>query len=340
MPPPIYMMPPPPQRGRGFVRGVFTVLATSILGISIALNIYFFLTAGLFSGGSSLRESTVLEGDPAQKVAIIPVSGLIDEDAAQRLDRFLRTAENDSNVKGIVLKIDSPGGTVAAADEMYHRIMEFRAARKDVPVVVSQGGLAASGGYYVSCAGDYIFAQPSTITGSIGVIMPNYNISKLMQKWGIDDTSLIATGATFKDAGSMTKPPDPQQVAYLQGLIDQNFQQFKGIVSSARGFTTQQIDRIADGKVYTAEEARQLKLIDQIGYERDACDYVASRLGLKNMTIVRYQNPASLLDILNAKSSVPSPGARTNVTINGIQVDARSLLEMMSPRPMYLWRGY
>ncbi len=231
MPPPIYMMPPPPPRGRGFVRGVFTVLATTILGFSLALNVYFLLTSGLFSGGASLRENTILEGDPAQKVAVIPISGLIDDDAAQRLDRFLRTAEADSNVKGVVLKIDSPGGTVSAADEMYHRIQQFRAARKDVPIVVSQGGLAASGGYYVSCAADYIFAQPSTITGSIGVIMPNYNISKLMQKWGIEDTSLIATGATFKDAGSMTKPPNPQQVAYLQSLIDENFEQFKGIVS-------------------------------------------------------------------------------------------------------------
>ncbi|HEX8520976.1 MAG TPA: signal peptide peptidase SppA [Tepidisphaeraceae bacterium] len=340
-PPPMYMMPPPPpRRGGGFVRGVFTVLATTILGISLTLNIYLLLASGVLAGGSTLRETDILKGDPTQKIAVVPLGGLIDDSAVIVFDRFLRNAEADKNVKGLVIQVDSPGGTVSASDEIHHRIQQFRTNRPGVPIVVSQSGLAASGGYYVSVAADYIFSEPTTLTGSIGVIMPNYNLTGLLNKWGIQDSSIISTGATFKDAGSMTKPIDPQQVAYLQGLIDQSFVQFKSVIANGRKMmTSKEVAAIANGKVYTAAEAKNLKLIDEIGYADDACEYVASKLGLTKKTIVRYQSPSGLLEMLSAKSSQPSPSAATNITINGVHVDSKGLTELLTPRPMYLWRG-
>jgi len=124
------------------------------------------LFSGLMSGASSARQSTIVEGDPTERIAVIPVDGLIANEASQQFARFMKTAEADKNVKGIVIEIDSPGGTVTASDEIHHRIMEFKKARPGVPIVASMGSLAASGGYYIACATDYVFAQPSTMTAA------------------------------------------------------------------------------------------------------------------------------------------------------------------------------
>jgi protease-4 len=341
--PPMYMMPPPPPRRRGgFFRGLLIFCVITVLGISITLNI-FLLAGTAFSGNSSLRETDVVRGDPTQKIAVIPLVGLIDDEAYVKFDKFLRTAEEDKNIKGIVLHVDSPGGTVSASDQIYHRIQRFKSDRPGVPVVVAQAGLAASGGYYVSCAADYIYAQPTTLTGNIGVIMPRFNVSKLFEKWGIEETTITSKGATYKNAGSMFKPADPQAEAYIQDLADQVFVQFKEVVLNGRKpkLTMQEVEVLANGKIYTAQDAKNAKLIDEIGYTEDACQYVATKLGLTKQTIVRYQNPPTLFDLLSSKSNVPARGAtsNTNITINGVQVDAKGLTDLMIPRPMYLWRG-
>jgi protease-4 len=338
--PPMYMMPPPPPRRGGFLRSIFTFFLVSLLGISIAMNI-FLLAGSVFSGGSTLRQSEVVHGDSTQKIAVIPVVGLIDDDQRQRLDTFLRTAEEDKHVKAIVLKIDSPGGPVGPADEMYHRIQQFRTKKPGTLIVVSQAGVAASGGYYVSCAADYIFAQPSTITGSIGVYMPNYNVSKLMDKWGIEDSTIVASGATYKTAGSMFRPASAADAPYLQALIDRTFDQFKEVVRTGRSYTNDELNKVANGKIFTADDAVMLKLIDKIGYEDDACTYAATKLGLSSPTIVRYQAPAGLFELFSSKSNLGTRAATSNanITINGVQVDAKGLADLMTPRPMYLWHG-
>ncbi len=339
--PPMYMMPPPPPPRRGgILRGLFKFFVITLLGISITLNI-FLLAGSAFSGNSTVRQSEILHGDATQKIAVIPVVGLIDDEQRQRLDTFLKTAEEDKHVKAIVLKIDSPGGPVGPADEMHHRIVQFRARKPGALIVVSQAGVAASGGYYVSCAADYIFAQPSTITGSIGVYMPNYNLSKLMDKWGIEDATIVASGATYKTAGSMFRPAGAADAPYLQALIDKTFDKFKEVVRSGRSFTPDELNKVANGKIFTAEDAVVLKLIDKVGYEDDACTYAATKLGLNNPTIVRYQAPASLFELFNSRSNISTraTSSNANITINGVQVDAKGLADLMVPRPMYLWHG-
>lgn len=339
MPP---MMPPPPMfmqpaRERSFARAIFMTLATTIFGLSLAANVYLLLFSGLMSGGMSARQSTLVEGDPLERVAIIPINGVIMTEASQQFERFMRMAEADKNLKAIVLEIDSPGGTVTASDEIHHRIMQFKVNRPGVRVVATMGSLAASGGYYVACAADYVFAQPTTMTGNIGVLFPRYNVSRLADKWGIEETTLESTGADYKNAGSMFQPEDPKDIAYFQAIIDKSFTQFKNVVKDGRGNKlTKPLDEIANGQIYLGPDAKQLGLVDQIGYLSDAYGHAAQ--GLKKPQVVRYQNPPSLFEALAAKSNVGAVSASAGGGVN-VQLDWQKLQELTTPRMLYLWRG-
>ena len=336
MPPPMFM-PPPPPRERSFARAIFMTLATTIFGLSLAANVYLLLFSGLMAGGASARTSTVLEGEASERVAIIPVNGVIMTEASRQFERFIRMAEADKNVKAIVLEIDSPGGTVTASDEIHQRILRFKKNRPNVQVVATMGSLAASGGYYIACAADYVFAQPTTMTGNIGVLFPRYNVSRLADKWGIEETTLESTGANFKNAGSMFKPENPEDLKYFQDIIDKSFVQFKTVVQNGRGKKlTQPLDQIANGKIYLGPDAQALGLVDKIGYLEDA--YMHAAGGLKKPQVVRYQNPPSLLEALSAKSNVGSIGANANGGVN-VQLDWQKLQELTTPRMLYLWRG-
>jgi protease-4 len=336
-PPPPWLMNPPRQRG-GFVRGIFVTLATTIFGLSLTLNIYLLLTSGFLSGGSS-RTSNLVDGDPTQKVAVIPIKGVIMDEAVARLDRMLRQVEVDKNIKAIVFEIDSPGGSVTASDEIFNRIGRFKKDHTQMPVVVSMAGLAASGGYYVACGADYIFAQPTTLTGNIGVLMPQFNVHQLFEKWGIKETTIEATGADFKNAGSMFKPENPVERAYIQDIADKAFAQFKDVVAKGRqGKLKKPLAEVANGKIYLGADAEALGLVDEVGYLHDAYDYAAKKAGLSKHTVVRFADPPSLMDVLTSQSNT-SPGTARSVTINGININAEDLRDLMTPRLMYLWQG-
>jgi protease-4 len=349
--PPMMMMPPPmfyppPPRERSFARGIFTTLAMSIFGLSIALNIYLLFATALMSGSKHVRQEAISEGNLNEEIAVVPVSGVIRGETSKEFDRLVTQVEKDSNVKALILDIDTPGGEVGASDEIYQRILKFKAEKAKAgltaPVIATMGSLATSGGYYVSCAADYIVAQPTTLTGNIGVIMPRYNVSKLCEKWGIEETTIASTGATFKNAGSMFQPEKPEDRAYIQNLIDQTFTQFKTVVTTGRGTNLKgTIDSIANCKVYTASDAAKLGLIDKIGYMSDAITKAAKMAGLSKEHVVRYEQPPSLFDVLGAKSNVAAPGANGGVAINGVNVtlDPKVIQEFTTPRMMYLWRG-
>ncbi|HEY7087567.1 MAG TPA: signal peptide peptidase SppA, partial [Tepidisphaeraceae bacterium] len=241
----------------------------------------------------------------------------------------------------LVLEIDSPGGSVTASDEIYARVMKFKET-KHVPVVVSMGGLAASGGYYIACAADKIVAERTTITGSIGVLMPRYDVSKLAERWGIEDNSLHSTGATFKTAGSWFKPETEAEHKYWLSLLDDAFGTFKNVVKNGRGSALKRpIEDIADGRAYTASEALQLGLVDQLGYPNDAYDVAATLATLSNKYVVRYEPLPSLFEAFGADSKLSPAKAQQTVNINGINVNLQGqwLQELMTPRMMYLWRG-
>lgn len=343
------MMPPPGmfRQRRSFAGIIFTTLATTIFGLSLTLNVYLLVTSGIGGGGERIHQKVVVEGDLRQKIAVIPVTGTIMSPTADHFDQLLTAAEKDANVKAIVVEVDTPGGAVTASDEIHARIQRFRKDNPNRPVVVTMGGLATSGGYYVSCAGEYVFAQRTTLTGNIGVIMPRYNVSKLAKSYGVEEVTVTAPPDGFKNAGSMFAPVSEKDNQYLQGLIQNAYGKFKGVVTDGRkGKLTDTIDHIADGKVYTADDALKAGLVDQIGYANDAYDKAASMAQLTNKHVVKYSKPATLFDLLggaaegksNVKAGVDAGGG---VTINGINVnaDANLLDELSRPRLLYLWRG-
>ena len=331
----------PPRRGGGAGRAVFMTLLILVLLFSVLLNLV--LLAGSLGDGSTTQQTTVQTGKGAEKIAIVPLKGLIDPNASTQFDRFMDLAEGDKNVKAIVIEIDSPGGTVTASDEIYNRIKAFK-AKKSVPIVVSMASLATSGGYYAACGADHVVAQPTTFTGNIGVLMPRYNFSKLMEKYGVEETTIVSTGARFKNAGSSFRPESPEEKTYMQELADSAFTQFKKVVSQGRSSKLKaNIEDIANGKVYTAEDALTLGLIDQIGYLDDAQGFAKASAGLSNPTVVRYHDPPSLMDLFMATKStglsglaLGKAGAGGSVSIN---IDSNLLHELSTPRPLYLWRG-
>lgn len=334
----MYPMPQPPPQGKShsFVRGIFVTLATTIFGFSLMLNIYLLLLNGVMSGRTSSKSETVVAGDPTQKIAMVRLDGIIMDSAYEKFDRLLTRVEKEKDIKALIVEIDSPGGSVTASDMIYDRLVRFRKAHPGMPVVSSMGSLAASGGYYSACGTDYIVAQRTTMTGNIGVLMPRYNISALVQKLGVAENTVTSTGSRYKNAGSMFKPDDPVETKYFQELIDQAFVQFKQVVTEGRGERLKQpVDEIANGKIYMAGDALKLGLIDQVGYLDDAIAYVAKKAQLSKPMAVRYEDNPSLSQLLFGAES-KFGGGSAGVTLH---VSPEVIDQMATPRLMYLWRG-
>lgn len=340
-----------PRAGWPFLRflvgAILIVILLDLLGINLAaLGI---ITLGSSGESSGVRKVTVVKSDAEQTIAAIPIDGLITGDSTTQLDQYLTAAEDDKDVKAVVLEIDTPGGEASAADAMYHRLQKFKADEKasgqSVPVIAAMGGLATSGGYYVACGADYIFAEPTTWTADIGVLIPRFNVSEFLARYGVKETTIVSTGADYKNLGSMFQPEDPKAQAYLQSLADSAFDRFKQVVSEGRhGKLPADTTDIFNGKVYTADEALKLGLIDKIGYQNDAYDYARTAANVSAARVERYQPPTTLERLLGADSlsnifGAKAQAARGDVIIDGVSVDLRRLADLIAPRPMYLWRG-
>ncbi|HPD78004.1 MAG TPA: signal peptide peptidase SppA [Spirochaetota bacterium] len=195
---------------------------------------------------------------------------------AEAIVRRLRELEDDSNIKAIVVRINSPGGTVAATQEIYNKIMKLRA--KNIPVVASLGDVAASGGYYVASACNYIFANQGTVTGSIGVIAYSPNLKRLFDKFGIQ-MNVIKSGK-YKDILSSHRDMTSEERMLLQNLIDSSYNRFVKDVAIGRNISQDEVRAIADGRVMTGEMALAFKLVDATGTFEDAVDKARELAGL------------------------------------------------------------
>lgn len=204
----------------------------------------------------------------------------------------LRRAQEDFNVKTILLRIDSPGGSVVGSDEI-HQVLRDEI---DKPVVVSMGELAASGGYYIAASADRIMANPATFTGSIGVILTATHVEDLMDKLGIDVT-IIKSGEQ-KDQLSPFREVTPEERALWQDIIDEAYEQFVGVVAEGRGMPRDDVRELADGRVYTGRQALELGLIDDLGNLPDAIELAADLGGIEGEPrIIEYRRPASFWDL-------------------------------------------
>jgi protease-4 len=184
-----------------------------------------------------------------------------------------------------------------------------------------------------------LVAEPTTLTANIGVLAGGVNISKLAEKYGVEDETIHSTGADYKTAGSMMKPPTTQDTAYLQGLIDSMADQFHDVVKKGRqGRLKGPLATIFNAQAYTAKAALDLGLVDEIGYVDDACKAAASKAGLTNPTIQTYEEPTFFESLLTGKSDLPVPQGAADLRINGTAVEVPRLHQLLDPRPMYLYR--
>jgi len=310
---------------------LFAALAFTVLVLLGSLLVNTLLAGSSYDSESRVREkfhSGVRSG--GQKVAIISVEGVIVEGEGF-VKRQIDRARKDDDVKAVVLRVNSPGGTITGSDYMYHHLSEL-VKEREIPMVVSMGGLAASGGYYVSMAvGDTpesIFAEPTTWTGSIGVIIPLFEAADLMEKWGINEDSVASH--RLKNMGSFARHMTDEERAIFQALVEESFTRFKQIVKSGRPRfrdDPKALDKLATGQIYTAQQARAGGLIDRIGFVEDAIDRAIELAGLDedDVRVVKYAPEPTVADILFG-GSVQSP-----------RLDLASLLDLGSPRAYYLW---
>lgn len=212
----------------------------------------------------------------------------------------IRAATTDPDVNGILLEIDSPGGGITDSDIIYNALMEFKASATGRKVVVMMGDMCASGGYYIAAAADVVAAHPTTITGSIGVMMSAYNFRQLADRIGVKDVSV--TSGENKNMLSPFHDLTEEQQAMLKGSIDEMYERFVSIVAEGRGLDVAEVKKFADGRIFTATEAQKLGLVDQIGYVQGAMDTIAAMLEYDEACFIRYERELTFKDLLHAKS--------------------------------------
>ncbi len=275
---------PPAQAGRTFGAG----LRVFIFGLAILIAL-----SALF--GSLLKDQI---GDASQKIGIVEVTGVIT--SSRDIVRQLREFGEDESIRGIILRIDSPGGSVAPSQEIYDAVLKIRKSGKKI--YASMGNLGASGGYYIAAAADRIFANPGTLTGSIGVIMAFSNFEELLRKIGLRPEVIKA--GKFKDAGSPTRAMTKEERKYLQAVVDDVHSQFVEAITIGRGIDMEEARKLASGQIFTGRQAKELNLIDNLGGLEDAIASLAEAVGIIGRpNIIQEEPDISPLDWL-LKSSI------------------------------------
>jgi len=312
----------------------------------IAIFIAFMIAAGgcaSFNLGPSLKplKEKTLMGEGSDKVLLLDIQGLISNQDKRAITGFpikkgmvetvreiLMKAEEDDDIKALLLRINSPGGTVTSSDIIYHEIISFKEKMK-IKVYVSIVDMAASGGYYIAMSGDTIMAHPTSLTGSIGVIAVKVNVSGLMEKIGVD-WEVIKSGDK-KDFLSPLRSLTAEERRLFQYTIDSFHNRFVGtIVKNRSGLDLETVQNLADGRIYNSEQALEAKLIDGIGYLDDTLELIEKELGISDPKVIVYHRPDEYKT--NLYSSLPySPN------INLLNIDLGLNLDKTSPHFMYLW---
>lgn len=290
-------------------------------------------------------EEKVVEGEGRPKLLLLDITGFISEkepdgvhlakekpSIVSRVKEALRKAEKDEDIAGVILRINSPGGTVAASDIIYHEIKGFE-SRKKVPVYACITGIGTSGAYYIATASDLIAAHPTAVTGSIGVILLNFNLEGLLGKVGISELS-IKSGAK-KDLMSPFRASTAEERQIMQDIIDSFARRFLDVIMARRNnrLERKELEKLADGRIYTAEQALAAMLVDRTEYLDDTINEMKKALGIREARVVTYYRPGSY------RGSIYS-GADTDAStaVNLININADGLEMFSSPQFLYLWR--
>ena len=290
---------------------------------------------------TKLEEQTVTEGQgfSPSKIAIIEVEGMISnvksggllqpsENSVSLFTQEMEKAAKDPSVKAVVLRVNSPGGTVTASDIMYETVMRFK-EKTHKPVVASMQDVAASGAYYVSCAADKIVAHPTSIVGSIGVIFETFNIEGTLDKIGAK-TDAIKSGP-LKDMGSPFKQLDPQARAVMQGMVDEYFKRFVGIVTSHRTIKSEMLATATDGRVFSGARAVEVGLVDRTGLLNDAIDEAKAMSKAPDAKVIIYRRPYGYGGSIYAQGAIQPP------TANVMELKIPGMHDPLPSGFYYLW---
>ena len=260
----------------------------------------------LFLGTVWLLMATISEeglptGGP--KVAVVELEGIILDGSA--VVRELRERGDDASIKAVVVRVNSPGGVVAPTQEIFTAIQRVRKGGK--PVVASLGAVAASGGYYVATAADRIYANPGTLTGSIGVIMQMANLEGLLKKVGVE--YVVVKAGSYKDVGNIARAMSPEERRMLQALLDDVYSQFVDAVAEGRGLDRKEVLAFADGRIYSGQQALGLKMVDELGGFEDAVEAAGKLANIPGRPRVIYpRKKFSFKDLIDSRLGLPGAG--------------------------------
>lgn len=320
----------PAKRGYGW-----RIFWGIVLAFSFMANLVLFLmligVVALFTSGQRgmFAEEILREGPARNKIAVIDLQGIIHSQLAGDVYQQLKMASRDGRVKGLIVRVNSPGGTISASDQIHKEIKKFRSEEK-IPVVAFMQGVAASGGYYTSVACEEIIAEPTAITGSIGVISSFFVVQELLEeKLGV--LPVVLKSGRKKDWPSSFREPAPEELEYMQEkLITPAFERFVEIVADGRKETLDAngVKQLADGGIFGADEAHDKKLIDGIGYLDDAIESVKSLAGIETAQVVAYRKPFTFANFLSYRKP------------NLLKLDRNMLYELSTPQLLYLWSAY
>jgi len=278
-----------------------------------------------YPSGEEIRfEEIYVDGKGDKKIVLIPVKGLImgsggdswgRTDMVKEVGNKLKKAKADEEVVAVILQVDSPGGGVTASDILANRIKDFKNSGKII--AVSMEDLATSGAYYISAPSDYIVAHPTTITGSIGVLMQGFNLEVLLEKIGVQD--IVFKSGNMKDIFSLTRDVTEEEKEVIQNIVDFMFRRFISVVAEGRNLPAENIEAVADARIFTSEEALRLGLIDDIGYIEDAIDKVKELANAQEAKIIRYKKESTLSEIFLMKMEDINPISKiTNNNLPGL----------------------
>ena len=316
-----------------------TAVAARLGAAALALGLSGCITIHLFGAPRQPLVESVVLGQRGPKLVLIDVQGVIGELPARsplgltqreglvaRVREQLDTARRDPEVRGLLLRINSPGGTATASDILFREIVRFKRER-EVPVVAQLMGMATSGGYYVAMSADAVVAYPTTITGSIGVIFTSVNLAGLMEKIGVEDQTI--TAGRHKDAGSPLRRMTGEERRHIQRVLDDLHARFVEVVASGRpALAPDALRALSDGRIFSAREAREAGLVDRIGDLEDAVEELERRAGISESRVVTYHHSREW------KSNIYSRAAETPSLEQGLL----SLLgELRHSGFFYLW---
>lgn len=315
-------------------------VVVNLASIAFTTNVSSFFEEVFATPSENFTEEVIEDGNELKKIVVMDVEGVIQDTGSgsslldsgtynhQNFMDQLNNVKEDSSIKGIILRVNSPGGGVVESAEIHDKIVEIQNDTKK-PVYVSMGATAASGGYYISTPADKIFASPETMTGSLGVIMQGVNYSELAKDFGVDFVTIKS--GPYKDIMSSSRKMTEKEKEILQKMVNNSYEGFVKVIADGRHMSKEQVRKLADGRIYDGRQAKDLKLIDDFGYLEDVIDNMKKDHHLKGAKVVRYESSSGLGSLLSMTAN----------KIMGKEAQMTGLMKLLSqpnaPRLMYMY---